>query len=58
MTVAFTRRDAVNEPLDLAGIGIGPSNLSLACLLESVPEVRSRFFERRDAFDWHPGMQR
>ncbi|ACE94758.1 L-lysine 6-monooxygenase (NADPH) protein (plasmid) [Rhizobium etli CIAT 652] len=56
MTVAFTRRDALNEPLDLAGIGIGPSNLSLACLLESVPEVRSRFFERRGAFDWHPGM--
>lgn len=56
MTVAFTRRDALNEPLDLAGIGIGPSNLSLACLLESVPEVRSRFFERRASFDWHPGM--
>ncbi|MBX5239152.1 lysine N(6)-hydroxylase/L-ornithine N(5)-oxygenase family protein [Rhizobium sp. NLR22b] len=56
MTVAFTRRDALNEPLDLAGIGIGPSNLSLACLLESVPDVRSRFFERRGAFDWHPGM--
>ncbi|WP_064696902.1 lysine N(6)-hydroxylase/L-ornithine N(5)-oxygenase family protein [Rhizobium aegyptiacum] len=56
MTVAFTRRDALNEPLDLAGIGIGPSNLSLACLLESVPEIRSRFFERRGAFDWHPGM--
>ncbi|MBB2753906.1 UNVERIFIED_ORG: lysine N6-hydroxylase [Rhizobium aethiopicum] len=56
MTVAFTRRDALNEPLDLAGIGIGPSNLSLACLLESVPEVRSRFFEQRDSFDWHPGM--
>ncbi|MBX4961581.1 lysine N(6)-hydroxylase/L-ornithine N(5)-oxygenase family protein [Rhizobium binae] len=56
MTVAFSRRDALNEPLDLAGIGIGPSNLSLACLLESVPEVRSRFFERRASFDWHPGM--
>ncbi|MBX4920754.1 SidA/IucD/PvdA family monooxygenase [Rhizobium bangladeshense] len=56
MTVAFTRRDALNEPLDVAGIGIGPSNLSLACLLESVPELRSRFFERRGSFDWHPGM--
>lgn len=54
MTVAFARRDA--EPLDIAGIGIGPSNLSLACLFESVPEIRSRFFERRDSFDWHPGM--
>ncbi|MBY5360101.1 lysine N(6)-hydroxylase/L-ornithine N(5)-oxygenase family protein [Rhizobium leguminosarum] len=56
MTVAFARRDAINEPLDIAGIGIGPSNLSLACLFESVPEIRSRFFERRPSFDWHPGM--
>ncbi|MEZ2126402.1 MULTISPECIES: lysine N(6)-hydroxylase/L-ornithine N(5)-oxygenase family protein [unclassified Sinorhizobium] len=56
MTVAFNCKDIANEPLDLAGIGIGPSNLSLACLLEAVPAVRSRFFERRDAFDWHPGM--
>ena len=56
MTVAFARRDAINEPLDIAGIGIGPSNLSLACLFEAVPEIRSRFFERRDSFDWHPGM--
>ena len=45
MTVAFTRRDALNEPLDLAGIGIGPSNLSLACLLESVPEVAAKLKE-------------
>ncbi|MBB3163019.1 lysine N(6)-hydroxylase/L-ornithine N(5)-oxygenase family protein [Rhizobium laguerreae] len=56
MTVAFARRDAVSEPLDIAGIGIGPSNLSLACLFESVPEIRSCFFERRPCFDWHPGM--
>ena len=41
---------------NLAGIGIGPSNLSLAALLEKIPEIRSRFFERQPAFQWHPGM--
>lgn len=44
------------QTLDLAGIGIGPFNLSLAALLAPVPGVRARFFERRPAFDWHPGM--
>lgn len=44
------------ECLDVAGIGIGPFNLSLAALLATVPEVHSRFFERRAAFAWHPGM--
>ncbi|WP_431323506.1 lysine N(6)-hydroxylase/L-ornithine N(5)-oxygenase family protein [Rhizobium sp. YTU87027] len=56
MTVAFTRKDSANEPLDIAGIGIGPSNLSLACLLEAVPAIHGRFFERHTTFDWHPGM--
>lgn len=44
------------QPLDLAGIGIGPFNLSLAALLDEVGEVSARFFERRPTFDWHPGM--
>ena len=44
------------DPLDLAGIGIGPFNLSLAAQLHSVPELSARFFERRPRFDWHPGM--
>lgn len=38
---------------DLAGIGIGPFNLSLASLLASVTTVRSRFFEARRSFRWH-----
>lgn len=44
---------------DLAGVGIGPFNLSLAALLEGVrPGERpdALFFERKDEFDWHPGM--
>jgi len=42
--------------LDLAGIGIGPSNLSLAALLDGVGSVNAGFYEARPAFDWHPGM--
>lgn len=39
--------------LDLAGIGIGPFNLSLAALLRKTPQVKHLFFERRPQFDWH-----
>jgi lysine N6-hydroxylase len=42
--------------LDLVGAGIGPFNLSLAAQLDSIPELSVRFFERRAAFAWHPGM--
>jgi lysine N6-hydroxylase len=42
--------------LDLAGAGIGPFNLSLAAQLFSIPELSVRFYERRTAFAWHPGM--
>ncbi|HET9957236.1 MAG TPA: SidA/IucD/PvdA family monooxygenase [Polyangiaceae bacterium] len=42
--------------LDLAGIGVGPFNLSLAALLEPIPGIHARFFERKPNFDWHPGM--
>jgi len=40
----------------LAGIGVGPANLSLAALLAPISRIRARFFERRAAFAWHPGM--
>lgn len=42
--------------LDLAGIGIGPFNLSLAALLAPLDKVEYQFFDRRSTFDWHPGM--
>lgn len=51
-----TRTSDSTDPLDLAGIGIGPFNLSLAAQLDSVSELNARFFERRPRFDWHPGM--
>ena len=42
--------------VDLVGIGIGPSNLSLAALLEPIPSLRRRFFEAAPRFSWHPGL--
>ncbi|WP_430788578.1 lysine N(6)-hydroxylase/L-ornithine N(5)-oxygenase family protein [Virgibacillus flavescens] len=41
---------------DVIGIGVGPYNLGLAALLDEVDEVESLFLERRESFDWHPGM--
>ena len=44
------------EPYDFIAIGLGPFNLSLACLSEPLGEVKSLFLEQRSLFDWHPGM--
>lgn len=41
---------------DVAGVGAGPFNLSIAALLHPLKEVRSRFFERQQQYSWHPGM--
>jgi lysine N6-hydroxylase len=41
---------------DAIGIGIGPSNLSLAALLAPVTDLRTLFFERCQEFQWHPGL--
>ena len=59
MTAMFANNDRTSpasDTLDLAGIGIGPSNLSLASLLDGVGNVRAHFYESRASFDWHPGM--
>ncbi|MDF3281866.1 SidA/IucD/PvdA family monooxygenase [Gordonia sp. N1V] len=47
--------------VDLVGIGFGPSNLALAIALEehnrtAATPITAQFFERRDRFQWHPGM--
>lgn len=44
------------DVVDLAGIGVGPFNLSIAALADEIPELRTRFFERRERFAWHPGL--
>ncbi len=41
---------------DLIGIGLGPFNLSLACLSSTVEGFDSVFYDRNPGFDWHPGM--
>ncbi|MFL6142614.1 MAG: lysine N(6)-hydroxylase/L-ornithine N(5)-oxygenase family protein [Labedaea sp.] len=43
-------------PLDLAGVGIGPFNLSLAALAQPLDGLRAAFFERTPEFRWHPGL--
>ncbi|MFD1717899.1 lysine N(6)-hydroxylase/L-ornithine N(5)-oxygenase family protein [Georgenia deserti] len=41
---------------DVVGVGLGPFNLGLACLLDPVTEVDAVFLEARSRFAWHPGM--
>ncbi|MEU3792748.1 SidA/IucD/PvdA family monooxygenase [Streptomyces fructofermentans] len=43
-------------PRDLVGIGIGPSNLSLAALAHPLTGLDAVFYEQRPGFDWHPGL--
>ncbi len=44
------------EVIDIAGVGIGPFNLSVAALVEPLAHLRARFFERAPEFQWHPGL--
>ncbi|CAB3775264.1 SidA/IucD/PvdA family monooxygenase [Paraburkholderia humisilvae] len=50
--------DAAKNPavLDFIAIGLGPFNLSLACLADPIRDLHGRFLERNQGFDWHPGM--
>ncbi|GAB3577263.1 SidA/IucD/PvdA family monooxygenase [Amycolatopsis endophytica] len=44
------------SPVDLAGAGIGPVNLSLAALAEPVADLTVALYERGPEFRWHPGL--
>jgi len=47
----------MNHPVyDFIGIGIGPFNLSLACLSEPVEGLNGLFLDENPGFDWHTGM--
>lgn len=50
----------MTQPLDLAGLGAGPFNLSIAALIDGLnrkgEHINSRFFDQKQAFSWHPGM--
>lgn len=41
---------------DFIAIGLGPFNLSLACLAEPIADLNGIFLERAPDFNWHPGM--
>ena len=41
---------------DFAAIGIGPFNLGLACLTTPIEGLEGIFLDKRESFDWHPGM--
>jgi L-ornithine N5-oxygenase len=50
-----------DEPLDVVGVGFGPSNLGLAIAIEehnavSPRPVRAEFVEAKKQFGWHTGM--
>jgi lysine N6-hydroxylase len=46
----------MNQCLDFIGIGIGPSNLSIAALGSEIEGFNCKFLERKPHFSWHPGM--
>ncbi|WP_151803801.1 lysine N(6)-hydroxylase/L-ornithine N(5)-oxygenase family protein [Acinetobacter bereziniae] len=43
--------------LDFIAVGLGPFNLSLASLLHKKSDLQYLFFEKKEQFDWHAGMQ-
>ncbi len=42
--------------VDFLAIGVGPFNLSLACLTHPIEELDGVFLDQSEGFDWHPGM--
>ncbi|CAO3359858.1 lysine N(6)-hydroxylase/L-ornithine N(5)-oxygenase family protein [Azospirillum palustre] len=56
----MTQFSLSEKPLDLAGIGFGPSNIGLAIALEEQAERSGRaldtaYFDRQDSYSWHGG---
>lgn len=47
---------ATPPPYEFIAIGLGPFNLSLACLMSPLREHRCLFLEQNTGFHWHPGM--
>jgi len=41
---------------DFIAIGVGPFNLGLACLTETIDSINGIFLDKSEKFDWHPGM--
>ncbi|HEY0364904.1 MAG TPA: SidA/IucD/PvdA family monooxygenase, partial [Pyrinomonadaceae bacterium] len=49
-------KEQSDKIIDVAGVGIGPFNLSVAALLDPLRQLDARFFEREQEFQWHPGL--
>jgi lysine N6-hydroxylase len=41
---------------DFIAIGLGPFNLSLACMAEPLENLSCLFLDKKTEFNWHPGM--
>lgn len=41
---------------DIVGIGIGPFNLGLAALCDTIPQLNCLFLDQSKDFNWHPGL--
>ena len=54
--MAETFTDLRSDVVDVVGIGLGPTNLSLAALLDPCKKISKVFFERRRDFRWHEGL--
>ncbi|MCP5015449.1 MAG: SidA/IucD/PvdA family monooxygenase [Ketobacter sp.] len=44
------------QHVNLAGIGAGPFNLSVAALLQKCRNTRYAFFDKKPEFSWHSGL--
>ncbi|MFR9725210.1 lysine N(6)-hydroxylase/L-ornithine N(5)-oxygenase family protein [Streptomyces sp. MS19] len=56
-TTPLPPQDGAEPPvLDLAAVGIGPFNLSLTALADEIDDLAYAAYDRRPAYDWHPGL--
>lgn len=44
------------EVADFIAIGVGPFNLGLACLTAPIKDLNGVFLDKKEKFNWHPGM--
>ncbi len=45
-----------NSVADFIAVGVGPFNLGLACLTDPIENLNGIFLDKKEKFDWHPGM--
>lgn len=45
-----------NKIYDFIAVGVGPFNLSLACLTAPIENLDGLFLDKNESFNWHPGM--